>query len=47
MYESSDSHSYLEPPLEYNQDQTFLMNQGLLLPFSLSLELQKYYVVSD
>ena len=29
MYEVQ-AHSSLEPPLEYNQDQMLLMNQGLL-----------------
>ena len=43
------AHSSLETPLEYNQDQTLLVNQGLFWPFQLFLtwELQKYYVVSD
>ena len=33
MYESSEAHRSLEPPLEYNQDQTPLTNQGSLRPF--------------
>ena len=41
MYESSDSQASLEPPLEYNQDQTSLMNQGSSWPFEPSWELQK------
>ena len=41
------AHSFLEPPLEYNQNQMPLINQCLLLPFSSSWELQKYYAVSD
>ena len=27
------AHSSLEPPLEYNQDQTHLVNQGSICPF--------------
>ena len=38
--------SSLEPPLEHNQDQTPLMNQGLLWPFTPSWHLKKYYAVS-
>ena len=34
----------LEPPLEYNQDQMPLMNEGPLWPFKPSWELQKYVV---
>ena len=41
------AHSSLEPPLEYNQDQTSLTNQDLLWPFQPWWELQKYYAVSD
>ena len=41
------AHSSLQPPLEYNQDQEPLMNQGFLWPFYTSWELQKYYAVSD
>ena len=41
------AHSSLEPPLEYNQHQTTLTNQGLLRLFEPSWELQKYYAVSD
>ena len=37
----------LELPLEYNQDQIPLMNQGSLCPFKPSWEFQKYYAVSD
>ena len=33
------SHSSLEPPLEYNQEETPLMNQGLLGPFKPPWEL--------
>ena len=39
--------SSLEPPLEYNQDQMPLMNQGSLWPFQPSCELQKYFAVSS
>ena len=35
------AHSSLEPPLEYNQDQMLLMNQGSLWPFEPSWELWK------
>ena len=35
------AHSSLEPPLEYNQDQTPLMNQGLLLLFLAILGVMK------
>ena len=41
------AHSFLEPPLEYNQEQTPLMNHGLLWPLQSSRELQIYYAVSD
>ena len=30
VFRKVQAHSYLEPPLEYNQDQTPLMSQGLL-----------------
>ena len=36
------AHSSFEPPLEYILDQTLLMNQGSLWPFSPSWELWKY-----
>ena len=36
------SHSSLEPQLEYNQDWMPLPNQGLLWPFQPSWELQKF-----
>ena len=38
-------HSSLEPPLEYKQNQMYLMIQCLLWPFLPSWELQKYYAV--
>ena len=37
----------LDPQQEYNQDQTPLMNQGLVRPFLSSWDLQKYDAVSD
>ena len=40
------THISLGPPLEYNQDQIPLTNQGSLWPFEPSWELQKY-TVSD
>ena len=39
--------SSLEPPMEYNQDEMFLMNQGLLWSFYPSWEFWKYYEVWD
>ena len=41
------AHSFLEPLLEHNQDQTPLTNQKLLWLFKPTWELQKFYVVSD
>ena len=41
------AHSSLEPPLEYDQDQTPLTNQGSLWPFKPFWELQKYNAFSD
>ena len=41
------THSTLEPLLEYNQDQMLLVNQGSLWPFQPSWELRKYYAVWD
>ena len=38
---------FLEPPLEYNQDQMSLTNQGSLWPIQQFQELQKYYAISD
>ena len=38
---------FLEPPLEYNQDQMSLTNQGSLWPIQQFWELQKYYAISD
>ena len=38
-------HSSLEPPLEYKQNQIYLMIQCLLWPFLPSWELPKYYAV--
>ena len=40
-------HSSLEPPLEYNQKETPLMNQGLLGPFKPPWELWTFSAVSD
>ena len=39
--------SSLEPPLEYNQDQMPLTNQGLLSPSQLYWELQKHHAAPD
>ena len=47
VYMKVQAHSSLEPPLEYNQDQVPLMNQGSLWPFQPSWELRKYYALSD
>ena len=44
VYKKVQAHSSLEPPLEYDQDQMPLTNQGLFFSF---WELQKYYAVSD
>ena len=41
------AHSSLEPLLEYNLDQTPLMNLFSLRPFEPSWELQKYYAISE
>ena len=41
------AHNSLKPPLEYNQDQMPLMNQGSLCPFQPPWQLQKYYTVSN
>ena len=40
------SHSSLEPPLEYNQDQMPLLNEGLLWRFEPYWKLQ-IYAISD
>ena len=39
------AHRSLEPPLEYNQDQMLLMNQGFVVTFLPIL--LKFYAVSD
>ena len=47
VYMKVQAHSFLEPPLEYNQGQMPLMNQESSWPFYPSWELQKFYAVSD
>ena len=47
VFKTVQSHSSLESPLEYNQDQIPLTNQGSLQLSERSWELRKYYKVSD
>ena len=42
-----EDHFSSEPPLEYNEDQMTFKNQGHLLLFLLTWELQEYYAVSS
>ena len=41
------AHSFLEPPLEYNQDQMPLTNEGSLWPFKLSLGVTEILCISN
>ena len=47
VYMKVQAHSSLETPLEYNQDQTPLMNKVCYDFFNHLMELWKYYAVSD
>ena len=42
-----EDHFSSEPPLEYNEDQMTFKNQGHLLLFLITWELQEYYAVSS